>query len=107
MGLAERRATKQFKLGRPLPLTLATDVDDEGRRAIGTLLPMLADVLVAIASDDMGKEALASFDTVEVGAASNLEVYKEDPRRIVVRAPKLLTANVTHASLRAAIEKLL
>ncbi len=38
-------------VGHPLPLTLAAEVDDDARRAIALALPILVEVLAAIASD--------------------------------------------------------
>lgn len=82
--------------------------DDDGRRAIGATLPLVADVLAAIAADDMGKEALQKLDTIELGAAKSGDVGTYDSgRRLVIRAPQLLTEQYTVATLRKAIEKLL
>jgi hypothetical protein len=95
-------------LGRTFALQLggATELDDEGRRAIGVAMPLVNDVLGAIAGDEMGREALRAIDVVELGAASSGEVSLAG-KRLVVRAPKLLTEQYTHATLRKAIEKLL
>jgi hypothetical protein len=95
-------------LGRPFAIGLGgiTELDDEGRRAIGVAMPLVVDVLGAIAGDAMGREALGKLDALELGAASSGEVYL-DGKRLVVRAPKLLTEQFTHATLRKAIEKLL
>lgn len=95
-------------LGRPITVELggASELDDDGRRAIGTLLPLVQEVVRAIASDAMGKDALAKLDAIELGATADLEV-RIDGKRLVVRAPKLLSEQPTHASLRKAIEALL
>ena len=93
------------KLGRALKITITAD-DDDGRRAAGILLPMLVDVILAIASDDMGKKALAELTSIELGAASPGEVARHE-RTLIVRAPKLLTDAFTLARLRAEVEKLL
>lgn len=61
-------------------------------------------VLTAIASDDIGKEALAQVHTIELAAAPQAEVMKEQ-RGFLVRAPKLLTEPFTHATLRRELEK--
>ena len=94
--------------GHPVAIELggASELDDDGRRAIGVALPLVQDVLHAIASDPMGKEAVAGIKTVELGAASTLEVTL-DRKRLVIRAPKLLSEQPDHAALRKAIEKLL
>jgi hypothetical protein len=94
-------------LGRALPVGLASDLDDDGRRAVGAVLPVLFDVLAGIAGDDMGKRALAPIAAIDVGAGSTGEVWKEAPATLVVRAPKLLAEAFTSATLRQAIEKLL
>ncbi len=95
------------KFGRALPITLASDLDDDARRAVGVLFPVLLEVVAAIARDELGKEALGAILSIELGAASRGEVWKEDQGKLVVRAPKLVTEAFTFATLRAAIEKLL
>jgi hypothetical protein len=95
------------RLGRALPVSFGNDLDDDGRRALGSLVPVLFEVLGGIAGDDMGKLALAAITAVEVGAGPTAEVWKEAPGKLVLRAPRLLTEAFTVASLRAAIEKLL
>jgi hypothetical protein len=96
------------QLGHPLSIQLGsvTELDDEGRAAMGGTLPLLFDVLTAIALDDLGREALKGLDVIELGSASAGEVTRAD-KRLVVRAPKLVAEQYTHASLRKAIEKLL
>ncbi len=101
--LAARADALHAKLGRTLRLELAGELDDDARRAVGVLLPVLADVLVAIASDDMGKAALATVERIELGAAGSGEVMK-DSRGFSIRAPKLLTEQFTHATLRRQLE---
>lgn len=108
--LAVRGDALANALGKRVELVLggASELDDDGRRAIGAALPLVADVLAAIASDDMGKEALRKLATVELGAASSGDVGTyDDGRRLVIRAPKLLTEQYTASTLRKAIEKLL
>jgi hypothetical protein len=95
------------QLGRALPVSFSSDLDDDSRRALGSLLPVLFDVLGGIAGDDMGKLALAAIAGIEIGAGPTGEVWKEAPEKLVLRAPKLLNEAFTAASLRAAIEKLL
>lgn len=86
----------------------ASELDDDGRRAIGVTLPIVIDALTAIAADDMGKEALKKLDAIELGAASSGDVGTYDGgKKLVIRAPKLLTEQYTVATLRKAIEKLL
>ena len=95
-------------VGRKLALWLggASELDDDGRRAIVAALPLVIEVITAIAGDEMGKEALKSLETIELGSATSGEVYK-DGKKLVIRAPKLVTEQYTHATLRRAIEKLL
>lgn len=86
----------------------ASELDDDGRRAIGVTLPIVIDALTAIAADDMGKEALKKLDAIELGAASSGDVGTYDGgKKLVIRAPKLLTEQYTVATLKKAIEKLL
>lgn len=105
--VAARSEPLAVKLGRALPVTFGSDLDDDSRRALGSLLPVLFEVLGGIASDDMGKRALAVIEAIEVGAGPTSEVWKEAPGKLVLRAPKLLSEAFTVASLRTAIEKLL
>ncbi len=108
--LAARADALAGAIGKRIAITLggASELDDDGRRAIGATLPLVADVLAAIAADDMGREALCKLDTVELGAASSGDVGTYDNgHRLVIRAPKLLTEQYTAATLRRAIEKLL
>jgi hypothetical protein len=103
--IAARGDGLHAKLGRALKIELSTgDLDDDARRAIGALVPLLFEVMIAIASDDMGKEALAPIERIELAAAPSAEVVKES-RGFLIRAPKLLTEQLTHAKLRAALEK--
>ncbi len=102
--LAARADGLQTKLGRKLEIKLASDLDDDGRRAVGALLPVLLEVLTAIVGDELGKEALAKVEVIELAAAPSGEVVKES-RGFLIRAPKLLTEQLTHATLRGAIEK--
>jgi len=104
--LARQLAARGEALGKRFELGGASELDDDGRRAIGVTLAIVADVLSKIASDAMGKEALAAIDTVELGAATSGDVQRSG-MRLVVRAPKLLADQFTHAALRRAIEKLL
>jgi len=105
--VAARSEPLTAKLGRALPVTFGSDLDDDSRRALGSLLPVLFEVLGGIAGDDMGKRALAVVEAIEIGAGPTSEVWKEAPSKLVLRAPKLLSEAFTVASLRTAIEKLL
>ena len=94
-------------LGRPLALELAaSDLDDDGRRAIGVALPLVVDVITAIANDALGKDALAAIDAIELAAGASADIQLAN-KRLAIRAPKLVTEQLTHAVLRRAIEKLL
>ncbi|HWU90569.1 MAG TPA: hypothetical protein VN253_25060 [Kofleriaceae bacterium] len=108
--LAVRADTLAGVIGKQLAIQLggASELDDDGRRAIGATLPLVAEVLAAIAADDMGKDALRKLETIELGAASSGDVGTYDNgQKLVIRAPKLLTEQYTVATLRRAIEKLL
>ena len=104
--LQRQAAARGDALKLPIHLGGASELDDDGRRAIGVTLPLVADVLAAIASDAMGRDALAAIDSVELGAAASGDVQVAG-KRLVVRAPKLLADQFTHQALRRAIEKLL
>jgi hypothetical protein len=96
--------------GKPIAIMLgaASELGDDGRRAIAATLPLMADVLAAIASDDLGREALRKLDAIELGAASSGDVGTyDDGHRLVIRAPQLLTEQYTPRTLRTAIEKVL
>jgi len=80
--------------------------DEDDRRAIGVLVPVLTEVLLAVGSDEVGKAALAAVESIELSAASHGSV-RRDGSKLSVHAPKLLTDAFTHTSLRAAIEKVL
>jgi hypothetical protein len=95
------------RLGRALPVRVSSDLDDDARRAVGALLPVLFDVLGGVTSDELGKRALADIVAIEVGAGPTHEVWKDAPGTLVLRAPPLLTEAFTIASLRTAIEHLL
>jgi hypothetical protein len=95
------------RIGRALPVSLASDLDDEARRAVAAFLPVLFDVLGSIAGDELGRLALAAIAVIEVGAAPVPELWKEAPDRLVLRAPRIPTEAFTVAQLRPAIEKLL
>jgi len=108
--LAARTESLAGAVGKRIELQLggASELDDDGRRAIGAALPLVTDVLAAIAADEMGKEALRKLEVVELGAGSSGDVGTYDNgRRLVIRAPKLITEQYTATTLRRAIEKLL
>jgi hypothetical protein len=88
----------QIKLG---PASLD---DEDSRRAVGALVPVLFDVLMSITADDMGKQAIGALETIELAADASGEVRKE-PRGFLIRAPKLLTEQYTQQSLRRELEK--
>lgn len=103
--IAARTDALAPKLGGKAPaIAMSGELEDDGRRALGSLVPVLFDVLGAIASDEMGRAALGGIATVELVASGAAEAWK-DRDKLVVRAPKLLTEAWTFASLRAAIEK--
>lgn len=104
--LAARADSLASMFGRAVPLALAGELDDDDRRAIGVVLPVLVEVLLAVGSDEMGKTALAGIDGIELSAAPHAEVTKAGGK-LLIRAPELLTAAFTPTSLRAAIEKIL
>ena len=92
-------------LGRAPAIQLAPDLDDDDRRAIDALLPVLFDALTAIAGGGAGRAALAGIARIEIGAARSAALWKEAPDRLVVRAPRDPAAACTIGSLRAAIER--
>lgn len=104
--VAARADSLASAFGRAIPLELAGENDDDDRRAIGVVLPVLVDVLLAVGSDEMGKSALEAIESIEVSAWAHADVTKVGAK-LVIHAPKLLTDAFTPASLRAAIEKVL
>ena len=104
--LAARGDSLATAFGRAVPMTMASEGDDDDRRAIGVVLSVLVEVLLAVGSDEMGKSALAVVESIELAAASHGGV-RRDGAKLVVHAPKLLTDAFTSGSLRAAIEKVL
>lgn len=105
--LAAHASTLAASVGRALPIELPAELDDDGRRAIGLLIPVLVEVLSAIAADPMGKDALSAIQAIEVHAGGSAEVARPDPRRVVVHAPRLLGEQFTAATLRTELEKVL
>ncbi len=89
---------------RATPLVIAGELDEDDRRALGVVLPVLTDVLCAIGSDEMGRTVMSTVESVELSAWTHADVTKVGAK-LVVHAPKLLTDAFTAASLRAAIEK--
>ncbi len=105
--LAARGDSLASAFGRAIPLALAGEGgDDDDRRAVGVLLPVLVEVLLAVGSDEMGKSALAAVSRIELSAASHGDV-RRDGGTLVIHAPKLLTDAYASGTLRAAIEKVL
>ena len=92
--------------GRATPLVIAGELDEDDRRALGGVLPVLVQVLFAVGSDEMGKAALAWVESVELSAWTHADITKVGTK-LVVHAPKLSTDAFTPATLRAAIEKIL
>ena len=105
--LASQAELVATALGRTLPIRIAGELDDDGRRAVATLAPMLAEVLRAIAGDAMGQDALRPLEVIELGAAASGEVLRPAPHLLVVRAPRLPTPPFTSAALRTEIERVL
>lgn len=106
--LAARGELLAGSLGRPVPFTIASDVDDDARRAIGLALPLVTEVMTGIAGDEMGKDAIANITAIELGGGRSLEVLLENERhKLVVRVPTVVTEPLSHARLRSTIEALL
>ena len=91
-------------LGRAPAIQLAPELDDNDRRAIAALLPVLFDALTAIAGRAPGRAALAAIARIEIGAARNVALWKAAPDRLIVRAPWDAATAGTVAALGAAIE---
>jgi hypothetical protein len=102
--LQRQLASRLDGLHLPIKVELGANLEDEDRRAIGALVPVLFEVLGAIAGDDLGKQALAQVHVIELAAGSEGAVVKES-RGFLIRAPKLLTEQFTHQTLRRALEK--
>lgn len=104
--LAARADSLASVFGRATPLAVVGELDEDDRRALGVVLPVLVEVLLAVGADEMGKTALAAIESVELSAWTHADVTKVGAK-LVIHAPKLLTDAFTPASLRAAIEKVL
>lgn len=106
--MAARADAMSTLLGRPIAFEVgsAAELDDDGRRALGLAFPILADVMMAIAGDAIGRDALGKLDAVELASSSDNQIRLEG-RRLVIHASKLLNEQHTHATLRRTIEKLL
>lgn len=102
--LAARLDGLTAQLGHAIEIGLGANLADDDRRAIGALVPILFEVLGAIAGDDMGKQALGGITRVELAAGASGEVTKESGG-FSIRAPKLITEQFTHQTLRRALEK--
>lgn len=55
--------------GAPVALSTADPLGDDERHAVAAALPTLAKVLLALAADDLGKDALRGLAAIKVGAA--------------------------------------
>jgi hypothetical protein len=94
-------------LGRPIAVRVPGELDDDGRRAVAALIPLVGEVIGRIAADALGKTALAAIEAVELGTAGAPELWIEPPGTLVVRMSPLVGEPFTAATLRAALEKLL
>jgi hypothetical protein len=104
--IAARGEPLTARLGRPIAITVADDLDDAGRRAVGAAIPVVLDALLAIAGDELGRDALAKLTavTLTAGSAPELAITGDT---LAVRAPVLLADAYTVDSLRRELEKLL
>ena len=105
--IAARGEPLARQLGYPLEIRLVSELDDDSRRAIAVLVPVLYDVLGGIAEDRLGRLALGAIAIVELGAAPLPELWKEPPDRLVLRAPRTTAEAFTAQTLRPALENLL
>lgn len=101
--LAAHSETIAAAIGHAMPITVG-ELDDDGRRVVRILLPILAEVLIAIASTDLGKAALGELTRIELDAAPRSETARTGST-LVIKGSAVLTDAYTKASLRAAIEK--
>ncbi len=92
------------KLGRAPTIALPGDLDEDSRRALGALLPVLVDVLTAIGHEDLGRAALRELATIDLVPSPEAVVWK-DGATLFVRAPTQLTRVWSFRTLREAIEK--
>jgi hypothetical protein len=100
------------KLGGKLELTLGELADDPRRHAVMALVPVLRQVLVRLAGDAMGAEALRALAAVRIGAATTASVVlanRELPnsRELQIDTALFPTEEWTAPDLQAAIEKAL
>jgi hypothetical protein len=97
------------RLGHAVPVQLASELDhdDDGRRAVAAWLPVVFEVLGDIAGDELGRLALGAIAVLELGAGPIVELWREPPDRLVLRAPRSSAETLTVATLRPALERLL
>ena len=92
-------------LGHAFAIAPSDEPSDDGKRAVGLALPLVADLLTTLANDPMGKGALAAITRVEISAGP--PEVRRDGATLVVRAPVLLADAYTAKSLRTAVERVL
>jgi hypothetical protein len=104
--LTAQAETLAGKAGRAVRFEIAGELDDDGRRAVAAVLPVAAEVLSSIHNDELGRQALAAIETIELAAGPQGEVTRHSGVLRIV-APMLLVEAFTARTLRDAIEKLL
>lgn len=93
-------------LGLSLELTLADLLDEAGRRAAFAAAPVLGGLLVQLAGDALGREALLMLTTVRLGASKEPRVRK-DGTLLMVDVPSDPDHPWDEAHLRREVEKAL
>lgn len=104
--LGARSESLTTALGRALPMSAVPELDDDGRRAVASVLPALVDSLRAISRDAMGREALDKLSGVELSAGNRPEL-RRDGDKVYLVAAKLATDAWPAERLRNELEKLL
>jgi hypothetical protein len=92
--------------GAPVALSTADPLGDDERHAVAAALPTLAKVLLALAADDLGKDALRGLAAIKVGAAGKGSV-SQSAGTLSVDVPRSSDDAWDERAMRREIEKAL
>lgn len=104
--LALVRQVASAASGLAVKLAVANALEDDGRRAVASGLAALCDAVGAIYRDELGRQALATIEMIELAAATQLAVDRA-ATTITVRLPTLVGETVTSDAIRRALERVL
>lgn len=93
------------RLGRAFAVN-APELDDDGRRAVARLLPVLGELVPRIAADTLGAQAIAALDGLELAAGPQTAAVRHG-RTLAITAPRFALDATSPDELRALIERVL